>query len=228
MSQTYAKRIDGLLDEIKEIRKYGNYVVRGEDGTTTTSEGYHHFFRFCISSINLIEKLCGIDSIFYDSFPKNIEEKLYKGTTDGHIRYLISTSENVLIAIKNELESGLLLQQEKLYAKDIMRSIKDEAEALLNAGYKDAAAVYCRVMIESSIKKICDYNNISYNKKTKLNTLLDNLKEKKIINTPEWRQFKAWIDIGNAGAHGNFNDFDYNQVSLMLKGIDNILNNKLS
>ena len=85
--------------------------------------------------------------------------------------------------------------------------------ALLQAKYKDAAAIYCRVIIESSLKKLCNRNKIAYGKKAKLGTISGKLRKKRAyLNHIEWRQIQAWTDIGNSAAHGNFNGYTEDDV----------------
>jgi len=66
---------------------------------------------------------------------------------------------------------------EALVSADLLTTIKQQAEGFLKSGYKDAAAVACRIMLESALKKICDVKSIKYSNKVKLNTLNDKLKK---------------------------------------------------
>jgi len=45
---------------------------------------------------------------------------------------------------------------------------------------------------------------------------------------PEWRQVQAWVDIGNAAAHGKFSDYTEHDVSNMLNGIESFIKTKIS
>lgn len=175
-----------------------------------------------LSCLNTIEITAGKKSVFYETFPhRYVDHK--EITFDEAMSHYLS----VLRALSEELQMGFLYGVEMLVARDMLDTIVEEAKVLLQAKYKDAAAIYCRVILETSIKKLCDNNKITYRKKEKLNSLSNKLRKRGLLNLPEWRQIQAWTDIGNSAAHGKFSDYTEDDVKNMLNGIENFIETKL-
>lgn len=175
-----------------------------------------------LSCLNTIEVIAGKKSVFYETFPHKYID-YFERTFDAAMSHYLS----VLRALSEELQIGFLYGVEILVAKDMLETIIEETKALLQAKYKDAAAIYCRVILETSVKKLCDNNKISYRKKEKLSSISNKLKKKGLLNLPEWRQIQAWTDIGNSAAHGKFSDYAEDDVKNMLNGIENFIETKL-
>ena len=175
-----------------------------------------------LSCQNLIEVIAGKKSIFFETFPLTHIDYSSRTFHEAMSHYL-----SVLKALEEELKIGLLYDVEILVTKNILDTIIDEARTLLKAKYKDATAIYCRVIIETSMKKLCDKNKITYRKKEKLSTISDKLRKEGYLTLSEWRQIQAWSDIGNSAAHGKFNEYTEAEVNTMLDGIENFLKIKI-
>jgi len=187
-------------------------------------EELENYNQWKLSCLNIIEVIAGKKSTFYEKFP-------YKYPNDYSQRVFpkaISHYLSVLKALKEELEMGFLFNVEMLVSKDILDTIVDEARKLLSAKYKDAAAIYCRVIIETFLKKLCDKNKITYRSKEKISTISERLRKKGHLSLSEWRQVQAWVDIGNAAAHGNFTEYSEGDVNNMLSGIESFVRTKIS
>ena len=175
-----------------------------------------------LNCLNAIEIIAGKKSIFYETFPFGRTD--YRDSTfDEAMSHYLS----VLRALSEELQLGFLFGVEMLVSKGILNTIIEEARTLLQAKYKDAAAIYCRVIIETSLKKLCDKNKVTYRKKEKISTISQKLRKKGYLNLSEWRQIQAWTDLGNSAAHGKFSDYTEDDVKNMLNGIENFLKTKM-
>lgn len=175
-----------------------------------------------LSCLNAIEIIAGKKSVFSETFPHKYVDHIETTFGEAMAHYL-----SVLRALREELQMGFLFGVEMLVSKDILDTIIQEARTLLQAKYKDAAAIYCRVIIETSLKKLCDKNKITYRAKEKLNSISNKLRKKGYLNLVEWRQIQAWADIGNSAAHGKFSDYTEDDVKNMLNGIENFLRTKM-
>jgi len=181
------------------------------------------FEKWIQSSLNLIRNVASSDSYYYKSFPVDPET-----ATPGHFRYFIAKGLGVLTSLKEELERGFVTEVANIISADLLTSISDQAVILINAGYKDAAAVYCRVMVETSLKKICDKHNLEYPIKTNINRVAEILRKNNKITQIEWRQIQSWADIGNSAAHGEFDKYSINDVKLMIDNINYFIKKKLT
>jgi uncharacterized protein YutE (UPF0331/DUF86 family) len=57
----------------------------------------------------------------------------------------------------------------------------------------------------------------------RLNSLIDCLKKRKVFNELTAKQLRAWVDIRNSAAHGDFDQFNKQQVEVMISGINSFL-----
>lgn len=139
-----------------------------------------------------------------------------------------------LEAFKDDLEKGFLddflLKVEAEAAADYM----GQAESLLKEGQPGAfnhvpAAVLSGAVLEKALRTLCDRQqpqiptmNANGDSKT-LNPLIDDLKKAGVFNELKAKQLRAWADIRNKAAHGEFNQFTKADVEPMLTGIANFL-----
>ena len=140
----------------------------------------------------------------------------------------------ILEAFRDDLEKGFLddflLKVEVEVAADYM----GQAEGLLKEGQTGAfdhvpAAVLSGAVLEKALRTLCDrqqpqisITNANGENKT-LNPLIDDLKKAGAFNELKAKQLRAWADIRNKAAHGEFNQFTKADVEQMLAGIANFL-----
>ena len=144
------------------------------------------------------------------------------------------TIVSTLKALKEDFEKGflgnLLLQIEAEISADYM----GQAERLLKerqSGKYDhvPAAVLAGAVLEKSLRTLCDNHtppiptvNSKGELKT-LNPLIDDLKKVGVFNELKAKQLRAWADIRNKAAHGEFEKFTRSDVEGMIKGIGDFL-----
>ena len=216
-------RVNELILRGEEIRKtcttfstmeFGDYVLSFSDREKLD--------QWKLSCLNIIDTIAGKKSIFYTSFPHKYVD--YKPMTfAGAMSHYLS----VLKALKEELDGAYLQGIESLVTRDMLSTILEEAKILMRAKYKDAAAVYCRVVLETAVKRFSDKNKITYAKNDKLGAISEKLKTRGLLTLPEWRQIQAWTDVGNSAAHGKFADYSEIDVQNMLNGIETFIDAKL-
>ena len=139
--------------------------------------------------------------------------------------YQIYPIVGVLKGAIDDLEQGFLTGQEFLVAGDVFDSVLEQAKHLVDADYKDPAAVLARVVLEDALKRIARAEGIADTLKASM--LNDELKKANRYAQPQWRLIQAWLDLGNAAAHGNFNDYDANAVKDAIRGIEQFLATEL-
>ena len=123
----------------------------------------------------------------------------------------------VLNGAPDDLQQGYLIGQEFLIAGDVFDSILEQAEELVHNKYKDPAAVLARVVIENTLRKLAKSESIDDT--LKASAINDELKKKGRLTQPQWRYAQAWLDIGNAAAHGEFDKYALEDVSTMIQSI---------
>jgi hypothetical protein len=140
----------------------------------------------------------------------------------------------ILEAFRDDLEKGFLddflLRVEAEVAADYM----GQADALLKEGQPGTfdhvpAAVLSGAVLEKALRTLCDRQqpqiplvNAKGENKT-LNPLIDDLKKAGVFNELKAKQLRAWADIRNKAAHGEFDQFTKGDVEQMLGGVANFL-----
>ncbi len=133
----------------------------------------------------------------------------------------------------DDLNNGFLVHQEFLIASEIFNSVLEEAKYLLDKGHNDVVAVLARIVVEDRLKRMAKQAGIDlydppkegHNKPWRKSAAKLNysLKESGRYGEPQWSQIQAWLKAGNSAAHGDFNEYDQEQVRLMLEGIEHFL-----
>jgi len=126
----------------------------------------------------------------------------------------------VLEAVKYEIENGLLDKLTALIQADIFANFLEMGDHLLKEGYKDAAAVIIGSVLEDTLRKLCDINEIKTindkGKKLTIDPLNIELERGGVYNQLVKKQITGWADLRNNAAHGHFGEYDIKQVQLML------------
>jgi len=131
----------------------------------------------------------------------------------------------VLQGALDDLEHGFLTGQEFLVASDVFDSVLEQAKHLADTGYKDPAAVLARVVLEDALKRIARAEGIDDTQKA--SQLNDELKKASRYPQPQWRLIQAWLDVGNAAAHGKFDEYTADDVKNAINGIEQFLATEL-
>jgi hypothetical protein len=127
----------------------------------------------------------------------------------------------ILTGALDDLEGSYLLGQEHLIVGEIFDSVLMEAKHLNEAGFKDPAAILVRVVVEDALRRMC--RDASLSDMGKATALNDALRDADRYAKPQWRLIQAWLDIGNAAAHGKFDDYKADDVARMVADVERFL-----
>jgi len=188
------------------------------------------FFQWKVNCVSLISQIIPSHHIHH----KSVEVFRDLMPVVDHLRWGLST----LKALKEDFRRGflgdLLLQVESELVADYM----GQAENLLKEGQLGKfdhvpAAVLCGALLEKALRDFCDKQEppISKTKQNgdpkSLNPLIDDLKKAGVFNEAKAKQLRAWTDIRNHAAHGEFDQFTRKDVEQMIKGVKNFLEDYL-
>lgn len=115
-----------------------------------------------------------------------------------------------------------------LITADAFSDILEQADYLLSEGYKDAATVLIGAVLESTLRKLCDNNNLVYSKTATISPLNDLLLKNKVYNLVIHKQIIVWAQVRNDAAHGHFDKYTKNQVQDTLKWVKDFIGRELS
>lgn len=200
---------DLILKELKELIEEGIFFLR-------SSHDYKDRMRlrekWIGSSKNLLVIRFGRDSVFYKDFIICIPTRTSLDIYDG-----ISPAIGVLEYVHNALEKGLT--EDLYYKKEILllTDIYKQANEFLEKGFKLAAGVYGRIILETTIKEFAKKKNIDIENE-KFDRIIIKLRQDEIITKPFENSLRANYEIGSWAAHGDdkFNNQSNNAIKEFL------------
>ncbi len=167
-----------------------------------------------------IKKLSGKKKIYMFSIDGKVDKKLFADFSDCIIEEIPQKMVEVyrqLVKMNIPIKSDtIFLEFEKANKK-----IFEEKE-------KDEAARSLRIVLEKTIQKIAQKNNINIFKENhreeKVTIVNDKLKEGKIFNKVQWEENKTCLVIGNNASHGDYGEYTLKQVENFYRHIQTLFN----
>ena len=236
----YLSRFDELIlrgEEIKMTKKTipGRYVTRNSFvlGTNNSEKmpdretiDFQELDKWKISCLIFLERIIPSNSIYQ----KILTEQRPHFAVDDELNYLLAA----LQSFKENFEKGFLEDISLQIEAEIASSYMEQAEQLLAEGQTGKydhipAAVLSGAVLEKELRTLCSkqtppiptVNNKG--EKLTLNPLITELKKAGLFNELKAKQLRAWADIRNRSAHGEFDQFDRSDVEVMIKGINGFL-----
>ncbi|MCT7969733.1 DUF4145 domain-containing protein [Laspinema sp. D1] len=220
-----------LFNKIKDIKEPSRIAVNTSIILTEEEKNllYDQITQWEIHYFSLIDIILPLKSTHRSFIDKKDSEKLsgQKTRLRTHLARLKGIKE---VYIKG-MFSDLSLEIEAEIAADYM----GQAEQLLTEGQKGAydhvpAAVLAGAVLEKGLRALClkqepplSVVNANNNKPLMMNGLIDVLKSAGAFNELKAKQLRAWADIRNDAAHGNFDKFQKDDVETMIKAINHFL-----
>jgi len=230
-------RFESLIAEGEEILRTAKTVPAQHAYNELTGRHYEtrsayqqidwpRFVEWRTKSVTLLSHILPKDHVHYsavESMPglQNTESKLEWGVS-------------MLKGVKNDLEEGffdnIVSQIEAEVASDYM----GQAEQLLSEGQSGKfdhvpAAVLAGAVLEKGLRTLCANQRpeipvvTSKGDPKTLNPMIDELKKAGIFNELRAKQLRAWADVRNKAAHGEFDQFSRKDVEQMIQGVTNFL-----
>jgi len=209
------RRIEELIDMGKKVQST-RYSSGGERLLINhVEDGPMAGFRS--ACLSFVERVYGRAHSHYEQFVANTNRSFF------------SDSERaiaILEAIRSELQGGWLFEIKSLVASELFSDFLDQADHLLQQGYKDAAAVMIGSVLEEHIRQLCLRHSIEIcdtkDEKTiprKADRLNAELAKASVYSALDAKQVTAWLGLRNSAAHGDYSAYTKEQVRNMSSGI---------
>jgi len=218
----YADRLRTLIEEGNAVAKLERRHGRNASDTWIGGEDAIRLQAWLGNVNNLLDTLFGPESPQTIHFREIVPHGSFRRVQHA---YDIHPIVGVLQGALGDLEHGFLTGQEFIVAGMVFDSILEQAEYLNNHGYKDPAAVLARVVLEDALRRIA--NAESTDSSVTASRINDELKKAGRYAQPQWRLIQSWLDVGNAAAHGRFDEYDGARVSAVIDGIKQFLATEL-
>lgn len=220
MINKHSERFDELSFEIDQIEsdkvhkngEYGSYYWVDEE----------KFDEWRVKAKGLVSRACGKDSEYFAAF-SNAE--VLKPFDSKHS--MLKRLRPIFSAAKSDFQGGHLASIRSLVQAEVFGSELDQATELLNQGYKGSAAVVAGVVLETSLRDLCDQQSpiIPHGKLDKMNAALT---KAGVYNKLQQKKITTIADIRNSAAHGKWSEFSDSDVVDMIKDVQRFLSDYLS
>lgn len=213
MIQKLSDRYEQLFLSIADIEATKK-ASNGEFGNSTKID-QDMFIEWVIKTKNLLSKTCGEESEHMKAFIEAEKPMLYDSNYDQFRRL-----RPIFCAAKDDFQGGYLVSIKNLVQADLFDSELDQARELLSNGYRGPAAVVAGVVLETSLKDLCDQQSIPHGKMDKMNS---DLAKAGLYNKLQQKKITALADIRNSAAHGDWQSFSDTEVTEMIRDVESFL-----
>jgi len=131
----------------------------------------------------------------------------------------------VFLAAKEDFEGGYMASVKKLVHAEVFDSELEQASELLSAGYASAAVVIAGVVLETTLRNLCNEKGIPIGKLDKINS---DLAKSGAYNALVHKRITALEGIRNSAAHGKTNEFTREDAGGMISEIEKFVSTTLA
>lgn len=202
----YAERIRGLIEEgkgVAQLEQPSQGVPYIKDKVLLTA--------WLVKVHNVVDTTFGSASIHRQQLSAVTQKNVSKA-------YQVNSIVGLLSGALDDLENGFLLGQEFIISAEVFDSVLEQAKHINGTGYKDPAAVLVRVVLEDSLKRLARQEALDDS--LKASRINDELKKAGKYAQPQWRRIQAWLDTGNAAAHGKFDEYNQKDVEKLIDEVE--------
>lgn len=173
-----------------------------------------------VKARNLLSTACGRESEHYESFAKAETPGIYESNFTIYKRV-----RAVFMAAKEDFEGGYLVSVRHLVQAEIADSELDQARELLASGYHTAAAVVAGIVLETTLRSLCDAQGIAHGKLDKMNADLVKAGQ---YNSLVQKKITFLAGVRNSAAHGKPEEFKPSDVESMISEVERFASNAYS
>ena len=211
-------KADDLVNRVDELLTMGEEVLasrRRSDFGEFIDSGLMSGFRS--ASLSFVERVYGSTHPHFSEIKEGAD-----GSRPSDANKCIA----ILRAIRSEIEGGWLFSIKGLITAEVFADFIEMAEHLLDAGYKDPAAVMCGGVLEEHLRQLCLKNGIETviprdgkEIPKKADVLNADLSRAEIYSKLDQKMITGGLDLRNKAAHGHYGEYTADQVKNLLSSV---------
>lgn len=167
----------------------------------------------------LIRKLYGEHSQYFEAYERAVSVEGFYNLHSNHYEHF-TQAYGVAKAIQHDISSGLLTDFKTLVRAEVFSNFLEMGEHLLAEGYKDAAAVVIGSVLEDGLRKLSETANLPLQsdsgKPLAMDALNTQLSKADVYSKLVQKQITSWAHVRNKAAHGEYSEYNKEQVQMML------------
>ncbi len=177
------------------------------------------------SVLSLLERVFGRRSSTFERLYQHVNAKLGSPNVDYAKRF--DEQRAIFFSAKSEYEGGYLFDVQNLVRAEVFSDELEQAKHFLDRNHKVPAAVVAGVVLETTLRKLCDRHD-ELKPADNLNRMNDDLAKAAVYNKMRADQVRAWAKVRNSAAHGHPEEFDEGDVERMIDGVRDFVAAQLS
>jgi hypothetical protein len=174
---------------------------------TTPSEEYAGWRAQALSALRSI---VGKENVYYQEFESEVTSRDVDNVRRGR---------GILTALHSDMANGYMRSYRDLVTADVFANFLDSAAHLLEHGYRNAAASITGAVLENGLRGILGKHAGQPVAGGNLQSLSQQLFQKKIVSGLEQKNLQAWIALRDHADHGEFDAYDSGDVRRMIDGV---------
>lgn len=165
--------------------------------------------KWCLNVLNLLRQACGEDSDYYQRFCSLYEK--------GELNTIAQFQELTVLfdAAKDDYNGGYIIPIETLVHAEVFDDQLEQAEELFKKDYYIPAAVCAGIVLETTLRNLCQKYNIDTQNK-KLDMMNSELVKVGVYSKLEQKNITMLAHIRNSAAHGKTDELDKKDVEKII------------
>lgn len=220
MTNSLSRRFEQLAQELSEIEATEKLDPRPHYDRARTRVDGQLLLKWVVKVKSLIESTCGTSSQYMNHFGDAESGGLSSTNAEN-----LARMKAVFLALHEDFQGGYLHSLRNLVQAEVFDSELEQANELLNKGYKTAAAVIAGTVLETTLRELCCQQQIASSKLDKMNA---DLAKRNVYNANQAKRITAMAGVRNSAAHGKPNEFSDGDVKTMIDDVERFLAMHLS
>ena len=212
-----AKQLDDLVTEVAQFRARSAH----DDCSDVMSEP--KAVEIATRAYAAIERLASKKSAYHLRAEDIRKEKAYE-------QLKVMRLVGVMQSLSADLKAGYLRSVEELIHGELFGDFLDMAQHLVDSGYKDAAAVIAGSALEAHLRQLAKHFSVPIDQMStkgsepkKVDTINADLAKAGAYSGLDQKNVTAWLGLRNKAAHGQYGEYQKEQVALMIDAVRNFM-----
>ena len=204
------KRLDQIIEQGNQTLQTRKQKSLGDAVDPALMTGFRS------AALSFIERVYGESHPHFEQFTHS---------TRTYYSSDLSSGLAILSSIRAEINAGWLSSIKGLVAAELFADFLEMSEHLLDSGYKDPAAVMAGSVLEEHLRQLCrregvDTEEVKDEKPVpkKADRLNADLAKAEVYSKLDQKQITAWLGLRNSAAHGRYDEYNSEQVRLLISG----------
>jgi hypothetical protein len=215
MTNRFSKRFQELAEQMQKVEGTLKREQWAHESAPRERVDPQSLLNWVVKVKNLLSNACGVESQHFVYFAEAETVGMYSTNADS-----LKKMKAVFLAAQEDFDGGYVTTMRSVTQAEVFSSEIEQATELLEKGYKVAAAVIAGTVLETTLRELCDRNQLPHGKLDKMNA---DLTKAGIYNSLMQKRITALAAIRNSAAHGKPEEFTEADVKMMTTDVERFL-----